>query len=184
MTAGPKELPNEPAEDLELPRVIEGLKNADGRVRTAAVRTLGQVGTNSQTAAVRELLQAQTTLPHARHAALSVLGASQAVLDVQVLAGCLGDPAPCVRAAAIEIMKKFAFFDIEQGVVNTLVDKLHGGEHEGVNIQLEVSTDKPTPLPTKNKKFSKQKEYGMTQSGRRGARSKKTGVSPRRSRKK
>ena len=85
---------------------------------------------------------------------------------------------------AIEIMKKFAFFDIEQGVVNRLVEKLHGQEHEGVKVQLEVSTDKPTPLPTKNKKFSKQKEYGMTQGGRRGSRSKKSGISPRRSRNK
>ena len=85
---------------------------------------------------------------------------------------------------AIEIMKKFAFFDIEQGVVNRLVEKLHGQEHEGVKVQLEVSTDKPTPLPTKNKKFSKQKEYGMTQGGRRGSRSKKSGISPRRSRSK
>ena len=85
---------------------------------------------------------------------------------------------------AIEIMKKFAFFDIEQGVVNTLVDKLHGQEHEGVKVQLEVSTEKPTPLPTKKKKFSKQKEYGMSKSGRRGSRSKKSGISPRRSRKK
>jgi ATP-dependent RNA helicase DeaD len=85
---------------------------------------------------------------------------------------------------AIEIMKKFAFFDIEQGVVNTLVEKLHGREHEGVTVQLEVSTDKPTPLPTKSKKFSKQKEYGMSQGGRRGSRNKKTGISPRRSRKK
>ena len=85
---------------------------------------------------------------------------------------------------AIEIMKKFAFFDIEQGVVNKLVDKLHGQEHEGVKVQLEISTDKPTPLPTKKKKFSKQKEYGMSQSGRRGGRSKKSGISPRRSRKK
>ena len=85
---------------------------------------------------------------------------------------------------AIEIMKKFAFFDIEQGVVNRLVEKLHGQEHEGVKVQLEVSTDKPTPLPTKNKKFSKQKEYGITQGGRRGSRSKKSGISPRRSRSK
>ncbi len=85
---------------------------------------------------------------------------------------------------AIEIMKKFAFFDIEQGAVNTLVDKLHGQEHEGVKVQLEISTDKPTPLPTKKKKFSKQKEYGMSQSGRRGSRTKKSGISPRRTRKK
>lgn len=85
---------------------------------------------------------------------------------------------------AIEIMKKFAFFDIEQGVVNKLVDKLHGQEHEGVKVQLEVSTDKPTPLPTKKKKFSKQKEYGMSQKGRRSNRDKKSGTSPRRSRKK
>ena len=85
---------------------------------------------------------------------------------------------------AIEIMKKFAFFDIEQGVVNTLVDKLHGQEHEGVKVQLEVSTDKPTPLPTKKKKLSKQKEYGMSQKGRRSNRGKKSGTSPRRSRKK
>ena len=85
---------------------------------------------------------------------------------------------------AIEIMKKFAFFDIEQGVVNKLVEKLHGQEHEGVNVQLEVSTDKPTPLPTKKTKFSKQKEYGVSQGGRRGDRGKKSGSSPRRSRKK
>ncbi len=85
---------------------------------------------------------------------------------------------------AIEIMKKFAFFDIEEGVVNRLVDKLHGQEHEGVKVQLEVSTDKPTPLPRKKNKFSKQKEYGMSRGGRRGNRPKRSGVSPRRSRKK
>ncbi len=85
---------------------------------------------------------------------------------------------------AIEIMKKFAFFDIEQGVVNQLVEKLHGQEYEGVKIQLEVSTDKPTPLPKKKTKYSKQKEYGMSQSGRRSGRGKKSGSSPRRSRKK
>ena len=88
------------------------------------------------------------------------------------------------EVGAIEIMKKFAFFDIEQGVVNQLVEKLHGQEHEGVKVQLEVSTDKPTPLPTKKTKFSKQKEYGMSQGGRRGDRGKKSGSSPRRSRKK
>ncbi len=85
---------------------------------------------------------------------------------------------------AIEIMKKFAFFDIEQDAVKPLVDKLNGREHEGVKVQLEVSTEKPTPLPTKKKKFSKQKEYGMSKSGRRDSRNKKNGISPRRSRKK
>ncbi len=85
---------------------------------------------------------------------------------------------------AIEIMKKFSFFDIEQGVVDRLVDNLNGSEHEGVKVQLEISTDKPTPLPRKKEKFSKQKEYGMSQSGRRNKRSKKSGTSARRSRKK
>jgi len=85
---------------------------------------------------------------------------------------------------AIEIMKKFAFFDIEQGVVNELVEKLHGSEHEGVKVQLEVSTDKPTPLPTKKNKYSKQKEYGMSQGGRRSNQGSKSAPSPRRSRKK
>ena len=85
---------------------------------------------------------------------------------------------------AIEIMKKFAFFDIEQGVVEKLVAKLDGQEHEGVKVQLEISTDKPTPLPTKKKKSSKQKEYGMSQRGRHSNRGKKSGLSPRRSRKK
>ncbi len=85
---------------------------------------------------------------------------------------------------AIEIMKKFSFFDIEQGVVDQLVDKLHGSEHEGVQVQLEVSTDKPTPLPRKKDKFSKKKEYGMSQGGRRNSRGKKKAVSARRSRKK
>ena len=85
---------------------------------------------------------------------------------------------------AIEIMKKFSFFDIEQGVVNELVEKLHGIEHEGVEVQLEVSTDKPTPLPTKKKKYSKQKEYSISQGGRRSNRGSKSAPSPRRSRKK
>ena len=85
---------------------------------------------------------------------------------------------------AIEIMKKFSFFDIEQDVVSQLVEKLHGSEHEGVQVQVEVSSDKPTPLPRKKEKFSKQKEYGVSQGGRRSNRGKRSGVSPRRSRKK
>jgi len=88
------------------------------------------------------------------------------------------------NVGAIEIMKKFSFFDIEQGAVDQLVERLDGQEHEGVKVQVEISSDKPTPLPTKKGKFSKQKEYGMSQGGHRGNRSKKSGVSPRRSRKK
>lgn len=88
------------------------------------------------------------------------------------------------NVGAIEIMKKFSFFDIEQGAVDQLVERLDGQEHEGVQVQLEISTDKPTPLPKKKGKFSKQKEYGMSRGGKRGNRGKKSGVSPRRSRRK
>lgn len=84
---------------------------------------------------------------------------------------------------AIEIMKKFSFFDIEEGYALELVKRLDGQEHEGVKVQLEISTEKPTPLPKQKKKFSKQKEYGMSRKGRKGGRPKRSGVTSRKNRK-
>ena len=84
---------------------------------------------------------------------------------------------------AIEIMKKFSFFDIEEGYASEIVKRLDGQEYEGVKVQLEISTEKPTPLPKQKKKFSKQKEYGMSRKGRRAGRGKKSGVTSRKHRK-
>lgn len=81
---------------------------------------------------------------------------------------------------AIEIMKKFAFFDIDKNYVNQLIEKLDGQEYAGVRVQLEISTEKPTPLVRKSKGYSKQKEYGMSQGKRRGSRNRKSGQQSRR----
>jgi len=85
---------------------------------------------------------------------------------------------------AIEIMKKFAFFDVEKTYVNQLVEKLDGQDYAGEKIQLEISSEKPTPLPKKKKGYSKQKEYGMSQGGRRSGRGKRNKSSQRKNRRK
>lgn len=62
----------------------------------------------------------------------------------------------------IEILKKFSFFEIEQGMENELMDSLKGESFEGVDLALEMADNKTSPVPDdySKKKKSKKKDKG------------------------
>ncbi len=55
----------------------------------------------------------------------------------------------------IEILKKFSFFEIEQGMEKQLMDSLKGESFEGVDLALEMADNKKSPVP---KDYSKKKK--------------------------
>ncbi len=55
----------------------------------------------------------------------------------------------------IEILKKFSFFEIEQGMEKQLMDSLKGESYEGVDLALEMADNKKSPVP---KDYSKKKK--------------------------
>jgi ATP-dependent RNA helicase DeaD len=66
----------------------------------------------------------------------------------------------------IEVMKTFAFFDIEKNVESELIQSLKGKEFEGVSINVEVSKEKPVSH-SRDRGF-KERSFGGNKGGFKG----------------
>ncbi len=84
----------------------------------------------------------------------------------------------------IEIMKKFAFFEIETGIETKLIKAFKGRNFEGVDLSVEVSQEKPSGASSSSDVWPPKKKRGYPKrDGRSGSR-KKPASSGRRKRRK
>ena len=88
------------------------------------------------------------------------------------------------QVGEIEVMKKFAFFEIESGVEAKLIKALNGFVFEGVTISVEASQAKPPGASSSSPNEWPEKKRGYPKRDGKSGRGKKPASSGRRNRKK
>ena len=108
----------------------------DGGTRAAAVEAFSRLNEQAQQAHIVAVIK-MLDLPTARgrHAALKVLDVSLPVANLSLVVRSLGDPAACVRTAALDIIKKVTAAKVEQHVA-AIVALLQKDETDVLRIAL------------------------------------------------